>query len=150
MTQHSPSPSRGWMADLTETQLRDLVGAMVHVFWNFKATTGLLLRIEDGNAYLFRDDTPEPIVYLVAGTRYKRVPGTPMRPALAAALNYQRQWDEERATLTNDNGDALNILDYDKAKGAWEQGLDDVYGPLVQEASELLFTPAVPAHGETA
>ncbi|MGW3153791.1 hypothetical protein [Streptomyces sp. NPDC001089] len=149
MSKHPVSPTRGWMADLTQRELQGLVGAMVHVFWNLKATTGLLLSVEDGTATIFRDDTREPLEYLATGTRYERVPGTPMRPALAHALNYQRQWDKQAETLTDDEGNALDTYDYDKAKGEWEQGLDAVYGALVQEAAGLLFVPAVPTQGAT-
>jgi hypothetical protein len=147
LTDHTDTPpGSGWLVDLNEQQKQNLVGAMVNVFWNLKATTGLLVNIEDGTAFLFRADQAGFIEYQVSGTRYERVPGHPMRPALAHALVYQRAWDEQYEALTNGHGDALNILDYDKARGEWEQRLATVYEPLMAEAADLLFqNPSEPS-----
>jgi hypothetical protein len=145
LTQQTDTPpNTGWLVDLNEKQKQNLAGAMVNVFWNLRATTGLLIKIEDGIAHLFRSDQGEFIEYQVAGTRYERVPGTPMRPALAHGLDYQYTWQKQRDALTNDEGDAINQDDYDDALATYEQGLVSVYDDLICEASCLLFTPSAP------
>lgn len=132
------APDSGWMADLTTKQLDSLVGAMVTVISGARAATGLLTDIEDGTARIFNERYANPIEFAVHSTNYERVPGTPMRPALAAALVYQRTWDEQYEALTVD-GDAKDIRVYDKARGAWEDGLAEVYEPLMEESRRLLF-----------
>lgn len=131
-------PDSGWMTDLTTKQLEVLIGTMVTVISGARAATGLLIAIEDGTARIFNERYAKPAEYAVHSTNYERVPGTPRRPALAAAIAYQLLWDEQYEALTV-NGDAKNIRDYDKARGAWEDGLAEVYEPLMEESRRLLF-----------
>ncbi|MFC9505482.1 hypothetical protein [Streptomyces sp. NPDC057002] len=134
-------PATGWLTDLDEEQLPKLVGAMVNVTSGARTATGLITDIENGVAHIYRTDEADPLEFPVISTLYQRVPGTSMRPALARALAYQRSWDEQREELTDDDGNALNQYDYDKALGEWEWGLSDVYDDLISEAALLLFAP---------
>ncbi|WP_329271783.1 hypothetical protein [Streptomyces sp. NBC_01451] len=142
MTTHTDTPTvprYGWLADLDDQQLQGLVGAMVTVISGARAATGLLTDIEGGTARIFNERHSRPIEFRVSSTNYERVPGSPMRLALAHALVYQRAWDEQYETLTDGNGNALNMYDYDKARGEWEQGLPEVYEALMAENRRLLF-----------
>ncbi|MEU1552223.1 hypothetical protein ABZ517_05800 [Streptomyces scabiei] len=143
-------PHSGWLADLDDQQLQGLVGAMVTVISGARATTGLLTDIEGGTANVFHERYARPIPFRVSSTNYERVPGSPMRPALAHALVYQRSWDAQYEVLTDGNGNALNMYDYDSARGAWEEGLPEFYEALMKENRRLLFTPAVSGQGGTA
>ena len=143
---HTP-PTRGWLVDLTESQRQSLVGAHVDISCNARATNGLVMDIVDGIVRIFRDDRPEPLEFAVAGSNYVRVPGTPMRPALAHALVYQRTWEARRDALTDDDGEALNQHDYDTALGNYEEGLRDVYDALIREYSAVIFRSPVPGQG---
>ncbi|MFV0135569.1 hypothetical protein ACLGIH_20495 [Streptomyces sp. HMX87] len=143
-------PDSGWLTDLTEKQKQNLAGAKVDVFCGLRAANGLVMDIEDGVMRLFRDDHAEPLEFPVASTSYSRVPGTPMRPALARALVYQRDWEVQRASLTNDNGDALNQAQYDDALSEYEMGLPDLYDALIMEYAGAIFQPAVPGQGGNA
>ena len=138
-TETPTAPRCGWLVDLDDKQLQSLVGAMVTVISGARAATGLLTDIEGGTARIFNERHSRPLEFRVSSTNYERVPGSPMRPALAAALVYQRAWDEQYEVLTDGNGNARNIYDYDSARGTWEGGLPEVYEALMTEARRLLF-----------
>lgn len=139
-----PAPTSGWLTDLTPEQQTGMVGATLNVFWNMRASTGLLLYVTDGIAYLHRPDQTEPIEYQVGGTRFERVPGTPMRPALASALAYEHAWLTRRAGLVDDEFDKLRVgvsqYDYDQALTEYEEGLPDVFSALVTETTCTAFS----------
>lgn len=155
VTTHAPRhqnlpPVSAWLVDLTEEQRRNLAGAMVSAFCGAKATSGLVMDADGDTLRIFREDQDAPVEFPVTGTNYTRTPGTPMRPALAHALVYQHAWQEQRATLTNANGDPLNSHDYDEALGEYEMGLPGIYDDLISEYTRTLFTPAVPGQGGNA
>ncbi|WP_329147113.1 hypothetical protein OIU91_16425 [Streptomyces sp. NBC_01456] len=135
-------PQGGWLTDLSEEELEHLVGAMLNVFCGARSNTGLLIRIEDGVAYLFRSDQVEPLQYAVNGTRFERTPGTPMRPALARALVYEQAWDAIDASLRNDEEEITDQGTWDHKRGDYEYGLPDVHDCLVLELTCQLFSTA--------
>lgn len=137
MTNSTPRIDSGWMTDLTPEELQNLIGATVTLFQNLKAVNGLLIKIEDGTAYLFRSDQVHP--FLVAGTRFERTPGPPLRPTLARALVHKRQWDEKSKSLQDKDGNPLNQHDYDKALSAYEESLPDIHEWLLIELATQLF-----------
>lgn len=90
------------------------------------------------------DLTPEQQTGMVGGTRFERVPGTPMRPALASALAYEHAWLTRRAALVDDEFDKLRVgvsqYDYDQALTEYEEGLPDVFSALVSETTCTAFS----------
>lgn len=141
-TQAATIPDAGWLADLTASEAEQLAGAILTVTSGVNTTTALLVKVEDGAAFLYRDDHPGLINYPVNGTHFTRLPGSPMRPALAAALDYQHDWALQRAALTDQAGDPLNQAAYDDALTAYEQDLPPVYDRLIAEYTRLLILPA--------
>ncbi|MET9360456.1 hypothetical protein ABZX93_06060 [Streptomyces sp. NPDC006632] len=137
-TTDRPSTS-GWLIDLTPEELQALVGATLTVFCGARSNTGLLTNVEEGVAYLFRPDLAEPLQYAVNGTKFERTPGTPLRPALARSLVYDREWRAKHDRLTNDDGDPLDYNDYDPALSDYEAGLVDVHDGLLMELTTQLF-----------
>ncbi|MGW3839741.1 hypothetical protein ACWD9X_14460 [Streptomyces sp. NPDC005075] len=136
-----PSTS-GWLTDLSHERRQELIGATVTLFENLKAINGLLIKVEDGTAHVFRPDAVDPTAFRVAGTRFERTPGTPLRPALARALVYENEWQQTRSTLVDENGEPLDgrtQYDYDSALTAYEEGLSDVHDSLLIELTTQLF-----------
>ncbi|MFB7917047.1 hypothetical protein [Streptomyces sp. NPDC056061] len=136
-------PTSGWLVDLSEQQQNALVGSTLNVFWKQQAATGLLLSVTEGVAHLYRPDQVEPLKYLVTGTRFERVPGTPMRPALAAALRYEHLWVTRFNALLTDGElrPGVSQKHYDEKVTEYEWGLPDVFSSLVAEAAISAFTP---------
>lgn len=135
----------GWLIDLTEEELKSLVGATLSVFCNLRSNTGLLVKVEDGVAYLFRPDQVEFLAYPVNATRFERTPGTPMRPALASALVYERQWTAFAASLEDDDGQITDQEKWDHGRGDYEYGMPDVFETLLLELTTQIF----PSQGGT-
>lgn len=144
---HNLPPDHGWLVDITKEQKDNLAGAMVNAKCGAKATTGLVLGVEDDVVRLFCKDRGKPVEYLVVGTMYSRVPGTPMRPALAAALVCQHTWDVERASLTDADGNARNQYLYDSALADFEQDVARFYDDLIREYSSAVFNSAATGPG---
>ncbi|MFI7083949.1 hypothetical protein ACIBUR_10115 [Streptomyces anulatus] len=143
MSTPAPAPTSGWFIDLTEEQQTDLIGASLTVFCNMRATTGLLTAVRDGVAYLYLPSEVDPVQYPTGGSRYERVPGTPIRPALASALRYEESWRQRNTSLTDENGELLDDVhqsDYDNAEAEYEAGLPDVFGGLLSEAIDAAFS----------
>ncbi|MFE7114942.1 hypothetical protein ACFU99_05890 [Streptomyces sp. NPDC057654] len=128
-------PGIGWFVDLDDHQLEGLIGAMVTVFSGARTATGILTDIEDGTAHIFNERYDKPATFQVFSTRYERLPGTPLRPALAAALVYQRSKDKQAVP----EGKVENAYDYDSVRGAEDEGQGAVYEALVKESIRLLF-----------
>ncbi|MGW3860398.1 hypothetical protein ACWEDZ_02795 [Streptomyces sp. NPDC005047] len=140
MTAETTTPN-GWLVDLSADDLQRLVGATVTLFMNLKAATGLLTGVKDGNANLYRPDTGKHVSFLVAGTRFERTPGTPMRPALARALTHHALWADEHKQLMTENGElrpGISHRDYDRALSRHVEAAADIHEDLLAETASLL------------
>ncbi|WP_274032640.1 hypothetical protein [Streptomyces sp. MMBL 11-1] len=143
MSDPRPAPTTGWFIDLSEEQQAELLGASLTVFCNMRATTGILTAVQDGIAYLYLPSEADPVQYPVGGSRYERVPGTPIRPALASALRYEESWRQRTKTLTDENGELLDGVDqsdYDQAEARYEAGLPGVFDSLLSESIDATFS----------
>ncbi|MFF1693059.1 hypothetical protein ACFVXC_05455 [Streptomyces sp. NPDC058257] len=143
-------PEGGWLTDLDDKELKSLVGATLSVFCNLRSNTGLLVKVEDGTAYLFRPDQGEFLEYPVSATRFERTPGTPMRPALAAALVYEREWCAFAASLEDAEGQITDQGKWDHGRGDYEYGMPDRFESLLMELTTQLFPSPETALNTTA
>ncbi|WNI17686.1 hypothetical protein [Actinacidiphila sp. ITFR-21] len=131
--------SSGWLVDLSPKECQGLIGATVTLFWNLKAATGLLIKVEDGIAHLFRPDEGTAISFEVAGTRFERTPGTPLRPALARAVVLDREWSETDAALRGDHDVITDQETWDSERDDYVERLPDIHGELLWELLRLTF-----------
>ncbi|MGW1180223.1 hypothetical protein [Streptomyces drozdowiczii] len=148
MTELKETPAlieSGWLNDLTEEELESLVGATLSVFCNLRSNTGLLVKVENGAVHLFRPDQVEFLSYPVNATRFERTPGTPLRPALASALVYERRWTSSAASLEGDDGQITDQERWDHERGDYEYGMPDVFETLLLELTTQIF----PSQGGT-
>lgn len=139
-------PDGGWLVDLDKDELKSLVGATLNVFCGARSNTGLVTKIEDGIAYLYRPDQAEPLQYAVNGTKFERTPGTPMRPALARALDYKREWTELSDSMADGAGNIAAQQEWDHARGDYEYGMPDVFESLLTELTNQLFPTRPTTH----
>jgi hypothetical protein len=133
-------PTSGCLVDLSKEERQALAGAMINVFSNAKGATGLLVKIEDGIAFLYRHGESEFLRYPVGSTSFERVPGKPILPALASALDTDDEWEQQRDELLNEDGDAKDQRAYDDAQASHEMDLGQhIHDDLLSEMAKLVF-----------
>lgn len=133
-------PANGWLVDLSEAELKSLIGATVEVACNLRLDTGLLVKVADRAVHLYVLGSEEPRIYPISATRFTRL-DVPVRPKLAQCLEEEFRWAEHKASLRDPESSTAASHDYDHALGGHEENIVGFYEGLLKETLHELLAP---------
>jgi hypothetical protein len=132
-------PRLDHMRGIGPKKLAAFVGHHIQVLQGTYGYTGLLIRVDGKYAEIYQPRLRGTERFRISAVTFIRHLDKTPRPALAAAVAYERQWqDTDRALRGGDSEAPISDQDnWDRRRGEWEVGLIDIHQALMQELNDI-------------